>query len=108
MELKPEYYQGISALYTRKREKICSALLQGGLEPYIPQGAYYVLADISSLPGKTSKERVMNLLQKTGVASVPGEAFYHDESGENLARFCYAKEDPILEEACRRIEGLRK
>jgi len=108
MELKPEYYQGISALYTRKREKICSALLRGGLEPYIPQGAYYVLADISNLPGKTSKERVMHLLKKTGVASVPGEAFYHDDAGENLARFCYAKEDPILEEACRRLEGLKK
>jgi len=108
MELKPEYYQGISALYTRKREKICSALLRGGLEPYIPQGAYYVLADISNLPGKTSKERVMHLLKKTGVVSVPGEAFYHDDAGENLARFCYAKEDPILEEACRRLEGLKK
>jgi aminotransferase len=50
----------------------------------------------------------MHLLQKTGVASVPGEAFYHDDAGENLARFCYAKEDPILEEACRKIEGLKK
>jgi len=108
MELKPEYYRRISELYTRKREKICNALLRGGLEPYVPQGAYYVLADISGLPGKTSKERVMHLLHKTGVASVPGEAFYHDDAGENLARFCYAKEDPILEEACRRIEGLKK
>ena len=108
IELKPEYYQGIADLYTKKREKICRALLRGGLEPYIPQGAYYVLADISRLPGKTSKERVMHLLRNTGVASVPGEAFYHDDAGENLARFCFAKEDPILEEACRRIENLKK
>jgi aminotransferase len=108
IELKSEYYQGISDLYTKKREKICGALLRGGLEPYVPQGAYYVLADISVLPGKTSKERVMHLLHKTGVASVPGEAFYHDDAGENLARFCFAKEDPILEEACRRIENLKK
>jgi aminotransferase len=107
MELKAEYYQRISAIYAQKREKICGALMRGGLEPYIPQGAYYVLADISRLPGKASKERVMHLLHKTGVASVPGEAFYHDDAGENLARFCYAKEDPILEEACRRIEGLK-
>jgi aminotransferase len=107
-ELQAEYYQRIAAIYEQKREKICNALLQGGLKPYIPQGAYYVLADISVLPGKTSKERVMHLLHKTGVASVPGEAFYHDDTGENLARFCYAKEDPILDEACRRIEGLKK
>jgi aminotransferase len=107
-ELQAEYYQRIAAIYEQKREKICNALLQGGLKPYIPQGAYYVLADISVLPGKTSKERVMHLLHKTGVASVPGEAFYHDDAGENLARFCYAKEDPILEEACRRLESLKK
>ena len=71
------------------------------------QGAYYVLADISRLPGNTSKERAMFLLHKTGVACVPGEAFFHDEGGENLARFCFAKENHILDEACRRLERLR-
>ena len=48
----------------------------------------------------------MNLLRKTGVACVPGEAFYHDEAGEDLARFCFAKEDNVLDEACRRLESL--
>ncbi len=48
----------------------------------------------------------MNLLERNGVASVPGEAFYHDEGGENLGRFCFAKEDSILDDACRRIERL--
>jgi len=59
------------------------------------------------LPGQASKEKAMFLLKHTGVASVPGEAFFHDEGGENLARFCFAKEDPVLDEACRRIERLR-
>ena len=49
----------------------------------------------------------MSLLEKTGVACVPGEAFYHDEAGENLARLCFAKEDSVLEEACTRIERLK-
>jgi len=49
----------------------------------------------------------MYLLHQTGVACVPGEAFFHDEGGENLARFCFAKEDDILVEACRRIERLK-
>ena len=78
-----------------------------GLHPYIPEGAYYVLANISCLPGKTSKERAMYLLHKTSVACVPGEAFYHDDSGENLARFCFAKEDKILDEAIYRLKQLR-
>jgi aminotransferase len=77
------------------------------LEPYIPKGAYYILADISKLPGNTSKERAMYLLGKTKVACVPGEAFYHDEGRENLARFCFAKEGDVLDEACRRVERLK-
>jgi aminotransferase len=50
----------------------------------------------------------MYLLEKTGVACVPGSAFYHDDSGENLARFCFAKEDDVLEDACSRLELLKK
>jgi len=107
MALGAEYYQRISQEYTSKRDRLCAALANAGLEPYIPKGAYYILADISRLPGATSKERAMNLLHQTGVACVPGEAFYHDEGGENLGRFCFAKEDDVLDEACRRIERLR-
>ena len=66
-----------------------------------------MLADISGLPGKNSKERAMYLLNKSSVACVPGEAFYHDSSGEEVARFCFAKDDTVLEEGCKRIAGLR-
>jgi aminotransferase len=106
MELDRGYYEQLGIDYQDKRDRICSALSRVGLTPHVPMGAYYVLADISSLPGANSKERAMHLLKKTGVACVPGEAFYHDDAGENLARFCYAKEDSVLDEACRRIERL--
>ena len=105
-ELQADYYQQLEKEYRLKREKICTALARAGLTPIVPGGAYYVLADISRLPGLNSKERAMYLLQKTGVACVPGKAFYHDDSGEGLARFCFAKEDPILDQACRSLEGL--
>jgi aminotransferase len=82
---------------------ICEALERAGIKPFLPHGAYYVFADISSLPGETSKERAMYLLNKTGVACVPGSSFFHDNTGENFARFCFAKEDNVLEEACRRL-----
>jgi aminotransferase len=49
----------------------------------------------------------MYLLRKTGVACVPGEAFYHDDAGEKLARFCFAKDDVILDEACERLAKLK-
>ena len=106
LALQDDYYRNLSVEYARKRDIICHGLSTAGLSPNIPQGSYYVLADISSLPGRNSKERAMHLLEKTGVACVPGMAFYHDDSGEDLARFCYAKDDDILEEACRRLERL--
>ena len=102
--LGPEYYESLSQNYSRKRDLICNALTAAGLKPYVPQGAYYVLADISLVPGLTSKEKAMNLLFRTGVACVPGEAFYNDGGGEHLARFCFAKNDDTLEEACRRLK----
>jgi aminotransferase len=108
MELGEDYYDSLSRQYLVKRDMICNALDQAGLTPCMPQGAYYVLADISKLPGEKSKERAMYLLQKTGVACVPGEAFYHDNAGDDLARFCFAKEDSILDEACKRIETLKR
>jgi aminotransferase len=64
-----------------------------------PQGSYYVLADAFRLPGSDSKEKAMHLLSRTGVASVPGAAFYQSEAGRNLVRFCFAKTDAELEDA---------
>jgi aminotransferase len=104
MGLKKDYYENLAAEYVIKRDKICDALSKAGLEPSVPQGAYYVLADISRIPGQGSKEKAINLLRRSGVACVPGEAFYHNDAGENLARFCFAKEDAVLDDACRRIE----
>ena len=48
----------------------------------------------------------MGLLERTGVAAVPGSAFYQGEQGDTLARFCFAKTDSDLDEACRRLERL--
>jgi aminotransferase len=103
-ELTETFYRELASEYARKRDRICGALSKVGLHPSIPKGAYYVLADVSRLPGKSSKDKAMYLLAKTGVASVPGSAFYHASGGENLVRFCFAKTDAELEEACQRLE----
>lgn len=106
MELGREYYDHIMIEHKEKRDKFCSALSGAALTPYIPKGAYYVLADISKVPGSDDKARVMHILEKTGVAAVPGRAFYHDDSGRDLARFCFAKRPDVLNEACERIGNL--
>jgi aminotransferase len=102
-ELTKAYYNRLAAQYETKRATICRALADAGLPPFVPQGAYYVLADVSRLPGETSKQKAMHLLARTGVAAVPGDAFYHGSDGRSLVRFCFAKEDRELEEGCRRL-----
>jgi aminotransferase len=107
VELNDEYFDKLAAKYRKKREVLCAALTDVGLTPCVPQGAYYVLADASSLPGADSKERAMYLLEKTGVASVPGKSFFKSAEGETMLRFCFAKEDDVIEDACRRLQGLK-
>ncbi len=104
--LNNAFYRGLMEEYSQKRQQLCTALKDAGLDPYIPQGAYYVLADVSSLPGSSSKEKAMFLLRQTGVASVPGEAFFQGAQGNNIVRFCFAKPNAVLDEACRRLQTM--
>ena len=99
------YFDELQTSYLQKRDAICSALDAARLTPIVPQGAYYVLADCSSLGFATAREAAMHLLETKRVASIPGTAFYRGAAGEKLLRFCFAKDDDVLEEACRRLRS---
>jgi aminotransferase len=101
------YFDELQSGYQRKRDVICAALREARLAPIVPQGAYYVLADCSRLGFATSREAAMHLLAATRVASVPGSAFYRGAEGEKLLRFCFAKDDAVLDQACGRLASLR-
>jgi aminotransferase len=105
-QLPPSFYTELAAAHQDKRTRILSALHDAGLEPTTPAGAYYVLADATKLPGKTAAEKARNLLAATGVASVAGSAFFRPGRGENLLRFCFAKKDHDLDDACARLRKL--
>lgn len=104
-ELPKEYYKNAAKSHQKKRDKFISILNELGLNAEYVKGAYYVLADISTIPGKDDLEKSMNLLKLTGVASVPARAFYNDSQDLNLTRFCFSKKETDLEEAC---TGLKK
>ena len=105
-QLAPSFYQQIAADHQSKRERMVSALRDAGLTPTVPAGAYYVLADVSRIPGVTAAEKARTLLRETGVAAVAGSAFFRKGRGENLLRFCFAKQDAALDEACARLRKL--
>ncbi|HEX3775997.1 MAG TPA: aminotransferase class I/II-fold pyridoxal phosphate-dependent enzyme [Polyangiaceae bacterium] len=106
-ELEPSFYEDLKREYTRKREKLCSALEHAGISPHVPSGAYYVLADSRRIPGSSAKERALSLLGRAGVAAVPGSAFFQGGRGDDLLRFSYAKREAELDEACRRLDSFR-
>ena len=72
------------------------ALEAARLTPYVPEGAYYVLADVRRLGVSSAKRAAMTILERTKIASVPGTSFYADPVGETLTRFCFAKDDATL------------
>jgi aminotransferase len=104
--LPDSFYRQLAKEYQHKRDRFCAALAQAGLPPAVPQGAYYVLADATRLPGENGKDRAMHVLKTAGVAGVPGEAFFSGPEGSRYLRFSYAKIDADLDEACRRIARL--
>ena len=97
--LPEEYYLEICNGYEEKRDLLCEVLSKCKLQPFIPEGAYYILADVSVLPGRSSREKAMYLLNETGVGTVPGDAFYSDASGTNMLRFCFAKDISVIQKA---------
>jgi aminotransferase len=105
-QLPPSFYKQIAVDHQSKRERILCALRDAGFEPSVPAGAYYVLAKADRLPGDTAAQKARNLLAATGVASVAGSAFFRPGRGENLLRFCFAKQDHDLDEACARLRRL--
>ncbi|HUA96813.1 MAG TPA: aminotransferase class I/II-fold pyridoxal phosphate-dependent enzyme [Terracidiphilus sp.] len=105
-QLPPAFYLELAADYQSKRARLLSALEDAGLDPAVPPGAYYILARATHLPGETAAQKARNLMASTGVAAVAGSAFFRPGRGEDLLRFCFAKQDAELDEACARLRKI--
>jgi aminotransferase len=105
--LPDSFYQDMATEYEKKRDQLCDALTAAGLTPAIPAGAYYVLADVSSIEGERASVKARNLLRDTGVAAVAGSAFYGAGRGEDILRFCFAKQPDDLDRACEALLRFR-
>lgn len=102
LEIGDEYYRSLAADYQKKRDLLADALTDAGFTPFVPQGAYYMLAEVPERFAD-GREAANALIEEAGVASVPGPSFYASSRGDRLVRFCFAKDFDALEEACRRV-----
>jgi aspartate/methionine/tyrosine aminotransferase len=101
-----EYYFKLKEIYTEKKDFFIHGLEKLGLKYTIPQGAYYVLVDISEFGATSDLEFCEWLAREVGVAAVPGSSFFKDDVN-HLIRFHFAKNIETLSEALKQLESLR-
>lgn len=106
--LPAAFYREMAVKYLAQRDQFCGVLSEIGLDPIVPDGAYYVLADISSLRAPTPRDAAMQLLREAGVAGIAGSAFFPGASGDQLLRFCFAKQPADLDRACEALLQWRR
>ena len=104
LELPQSYYDNLRELYTHKRNLFCEGLRERGFEFVEPEGAYYVMCDISSCGYDNDEEFAVDFCKKVGVGAVPGSCFFHAPENR-FVRFHFAKSDEVLTAALSRLDG---
>ncbi|MGI8878017.1 MAG: pyridoxal phosphate-dependent aminotransferase [Candidatus Limnocylindria bacterium] len=98
------YFDKLSAGYRARRELLFGALETAGFSPRLPQGAYYILCDISGFGFHDDTAFARWLITEVGVAGVPGSSFFsRPELGRDLLRFTFCKTDEVLRDAGERL-----
>ena len=100
-----DYYRGLRDEYTHKRDLFLKGLDGIGIPHNVPQGAYYVMVDISEYGYASDLDFCEDLARKVGVGAVPGSSFFKDDVN-NLIRLHYAKNDSTLEAALERLSKI--
>jgi aminotransferase len=100
------YYASLLGQYTKKRELFLGGLRNLGIQHTTPEGAYYVMLDISEYGYDDDLDFCMKLAEKVGVGAVPGSSFFREDVN-HLIRFHFAKKEDTLVEALNRLENMR-
>jgi aminotransferase len=107
MSLPPEYYTQMQSDYRMRRDKLLSVLKETGFGMWVPDGAYYIMTDVSAFGFPNDVEFTRHLIREVGVACVPGSSFYSNPAdGAQQVRFCYCKKDETLNLAAERLTKL--
>jgi aminotransferase len=108
LALPSDYYETLCSSYRERRDLLCEALDHAGFGVFVPDGAYYVMTDISGFGFADDLAFSNYLVEEIGVAVVPGSSFYSDSSrGAQQVRFAFCKRKETLREASLRLQRLR-
>lgn len=108
LNLPPTYYEKLQTDYRSRRDFLLGVLEESGFKCFKPDGAYYIMTDISEFGFPNDVEFTKHLVRDIGVAVVPGSSFYrHPELGAKQVRFCYCKRDETLQAAAEKLLKLR-
>ncbi|MBI2323366.1 MAG: aminotransferase class I/II-fold pyridoxal phosphate-dependent enzyme [Chloroflexi bacterium] len=104
LALGPSYRAKLAREYRERRDILHAALVVAGFSPSLPEGAYYMLCDISRFGFPDDTAFAHWLVREAGVAGVPGSSFYsRRELGRHLIRFTFCKTEALLREAGERL-----
>jgi aspartate/methionine/tyrosine aminotransferase len=111
LNLPAEYYTALQERYEDARNRICGVLKTVGFNVDVPRGAYYVMAGTGALMNRYQEVDAngfcLKLMDITGIATVPGTAFYHTRTmGNDQVRFCFAKNETTIQDVCQRLARL--
>ncbi|MFP5264201.1 MAG: pyridoxal phosphate-dependent aminotransferase [Blastocatellia bacterium] len=108
LRMPRDYYVKLQADYAARRERILRVLKDTGFACFDPDGAYYVMTDITAFGYEDDVEFARFLVKDVGVAVVPGSSFYHDPKlGSSQVRFTFCKRDETLSAAEERLQRLK-
>lgn len=108
LRLPDAYFHELGTSYLAKRERLLSGLAQAGLKAYVPEGSYFIMADIAGRGFADDVAFCRHLVTEVGVAAIPPSVFYspeHKPLGQGMARFAFCKTEGVLDEAVRRLKA---
>ena len=108
LRLPDSYFNELRDALRGKRDRLCAGLAAAGFEVFVPQGTYFVTADVRPLGWDDGVAFCRDLPHRAGVVAIPHQVFYDDvEAGRPLVRFAFCKRDEVLDEALGRLQALR-
>jgi methionine aminotransferase len=105
---KPEHYLELPDFYRQKRDYFLNAMAPTPFRFEPAAGTYFQLADFSGISDLDDVQFARRLTAEHGVATIPVSVFYQSPPDAKLVRFCFAKQPATLDQAARRLEGLRR